>query len=134
MKKIKFPCVIAGTKATIISDVVERDIPLLLSKPDMKKHGFILNMKYDTIEVEDRKVELYTTSSGHLPPKPFEVEVEEACMTMKDKSFEEKFKIVTKLHRQFAHPSAKNLKALLKNVVHLDDEISQIVDNISAEC
>ena len=55
-------------------------------------------------------------------------------MSMEDKSFEEKFKIVTKLHHQFAHPSAKNLKALLKNAEHLDDEISQIVDNISAEC
>ena len=37
-------------------------------------------------------------------------------------------------HRQFAHPSAKNLKALLKKAEQLDDEISQIVDNISAEC
>ena len=43
-------------------------------------------------------------------------------------------KSVTKLHRQFAHPSAKKLKALLKNAEHLDDEISEIVDNISAEC
>ena len=62
------------------------------------------------------------------------MEVEEGCMSMEDKSFEERSKIVTKLHRQFAHPSAKNLKALLKNAEHLDDEISQIVDNISAEC
>ena len=64
IEKIKFLCVIAGTKTTIISDVVERDIPLLLSKPEMKKCGFILNMKNDTLEVEDRKVELDTTSSG----------------------------------------------------------------------
>ena len=79
MKKIKFSCVIAFTKTTIISDVVERDIPLLLSKPEMKKHGFILNMKDDTLEVEDRKVELDRTSSGHyyLPLKQYEVEVEE---------------------------------------------------------
>ena len=61
------------------------------------------------------------------------MEVEEVCMSMEDKSFEQKFKIVTKLHHQFAHPSAKNLKAFLKNAEHSDDEISQIVDNISAE-
>ena len=87
MKKIKFPCVIAGTKTTITSDVVERDIPLLLSRPEMKKHGFILNMKDDTLEVEDRKVELDTTSSGYyyLPLKHCEVEIEEVCMSMKDK-------------------------------------------------
>ena len=95
IEKIKFSCVIAGTKATIISDVVERDIPLLLSKPEMKKHGFILNMKDDTLEVEDRKVELDMTSSGHyyLPLKQCEVEVEEVCMSIEDKSFEEKLKL-----------------------------------------
>ena len=65
IEKIKFPCVIAGTKTTVMSDVVERDIPLLLSEPEMKKHGFILNMKDDTPDVEGGKVELDTTSSGH---------------------------------------------------------------------
>ena len=62
------------------------------------------------------------------------MEVEDVCMSMEDKSCEEKFTIVTKLHRQFAHPSAKKLKALLKNAEHLDDEVSQMVDNISVEC
>ena len=59
----------------------------------MKKHGFILNMKDDTLEVEDRKVELDPASSGHyyLPLKQCEVEIEEVCMSMVDKSFEEKF-------------------------------------------
>ena len=60
IEKIKFPCVIAGTKTTIISDVVERNIPLLLAKPEMKKHSFILNIRDHTLEVEDRRVELDT--------------------------------------------------------------------------
>ena len=62
------------------------------------------------------------------------MELEEVCMSMEDKLFEKKLKIVTKSHHQFAHPSEKNLKALFKNAEHLDDEISQIVDTISAEC
>ena len=100
----------------------------------MKKHGFTLNMKDDTLEVEDRKVELDTTSSDHyyLPLKQCEVEVEEVCMSMEDKSFEEKFKIVTKLHRQFAHPSAKNLKALLKTIqliLGIDPNLPSISSN-----
>ena len=92
IEKIKFPCVIAGTKTTIISDVIERDIPLLLPKPEMKKYGFILNMKDATPEVEHRKFELDRTTSAHhyLPLKQCEVEVEEICMSMEDKSFEEK--------------------------------------------
>ena len=87
IEKIEFPCVISGTETTVISDVVERGIPLLLSKPDMKKHGFILDMKDDTLEVEDRKVKQDTTSSGHyyLPLKQCEVEIEEVCMSMENK-------------------------------------------------
>ena len=82
----------------------------------MKKHGFILNMKDDTLEVEDRKVGLDKASSVHyyLPLRQCEVEVKEVCMSMEDKSFEAKFEIVTKLHPQFAHPSAKNLKHFLR--------------------
>ena len=59
----------------------------------MKKHSFILNMKDFTLEVEDRKVEVDTTSCHYnLPLKQCEVEIEEVCMSMEDKSFEEKFK------------------------------------------
>ena len=135
-KKIKFPCVIGGIKTTITSDVVERDIPLLLSKPEMKKHGFILNMKDDRLEVEDQKVKLDTASSVHyyLPLKQCEVEAEDVCISVDDESFEEELKIVTKLHRQSSHPSANNLKALVKNAEHLVDKTSQMVGNISAEC
>ena len=93
----------------------------------------------NTLEVEDRKVELNTTSSGHyyLPLKQCEVEVEEVCMSMEDKSFEEKFKIVTKLDCQFAHRSAKNLKALLKtiymlNVKHVKD--TRLLQHQSYHC
>ena len=49
IEKIKFPFVITGTKTTIIPDVVERDMPILLSKSE----SFTLNMKDDTLEVED---------------------------------------------------------------------------------
>ena len=102
----------------------------------MKKPRFILNMKNDTLEVEDRKVKLDTASSVHyyLPLKQCEAEAEDVCISMDDESCEEKLKIVTKLHRQSAHPSANNLKALVKNAEHLVDEISHMVGNISAEC
>ena len=95
LKKIKCPCVIAGTKTTVISDVVERDIPLLLSKPEMKKHGFILNMKDDTLEAEDRKVELDTISSGHyyLLLQQCGVVVEEVCMSIKDNHLRKSLKL-----------------------------------------
>ena len=37
LKKVKIPVIIAGIQATVTTDVVEYDIPLLLSKEAMKK-------------------------------------------------------------------------------------------------
>ena len=64
-EKLGIPCNIAGKKTTILVDVVDSDIPLLLSKPNMQHLGFRLNMENKTFEVYGRVIELDTTSSGH---------------------------------------------------------------------
>ena len=46
--KYEFPCYIAGENTTITADVVDRDIPLLISKAEMKKRGFKINLKDDS--------------------------------------------------------------------------------------
>ena len=43
VEKVEFPCYLFEKKATLVADVVERDIPLLISKPEMKKRWFLLN-------------------------------------------------------------------------------------------
>ena len=45
--KYEFPVYIFGGRTTITADVVKRDIPLLISKGEMKKHSFVLDMKND---------------------------------------------------------------------------------------
>ncbi|PIK40870.1 hypothetical protein BSL78_22300 [Apostichopus japonicus] len=116
-EKMTFPCVIAGKRTTITTDVVDSDIPLLLGKPDMKRLGFKLNMMDDTLEVNGKKIDLDTTSSGHyyIPLKECEVKVENVHMVLGQKTQKEKVKMIEKLHRQFAHPTAKSLKAIMKN-------------------
>ena len=42
VEKIQFPCYVLGKRSTLVADVIDRDIPLLISKPEMKKRGFIL--------------------------------------------------------------------------------------------
>ncbi|KAJ8046144.1 hypothetical protein HOLleu_04720 [Holothuria leucospilota] len=76
-------------------------------------------MEDDTLEVNGRKIEpeLDMTSSGHyyIPLKECEVKIESVHMVAEQHSYEDKEKIVQKLHRQFAHPSAKSLKAIMRN-------------------
>ena len=134
--RIQFPCTIAGQKTTITTDVVDSDIPLLLSKPDMKRLGFKLNMTDDSLEVNGNKIELDTTSSGHyyVSLKECEVGVENVHMMMEQKSHDEKEKMIKKLHRQFAHPTAQSLKAIMKNAEVFDDDCNTIIQEISSKC
>lgn len=50
---------------TIITDVVDSDIPLLLSRTAMKTAGVKLNLEDDTAEILGKTMNLNVTSSGH---------------------------------------------------------------------
>ena len=51
LEKYEFRCYIAGEKTTITADVVDREIPLLISKAEMKKRGFKINLEDDSLEI-----------------------------------------------------------------------------------
>ena len=38
--KLELPCVLFGKKTKILADVVDREIPLLIPRPEMQKRGF----------------------------------------------------------------------------------------------
>ena len=63
--KVSLPCVIADIKVSIITDVVDSDIPLLLSKDSMKRAGTCLNFENDSVTMFKKKIPLRCTSSGH---------------------------------------------------------------------
>ena len=63
--KVILPCVITDIEVSIITDVVNSDIPLLLSKDAMKKAGTCLNFEDDTVMMLKKKIPLSCTSSGH---------------------------------------------------------------------
>ena len=63
--KVILPCVIADIEVSIITDVVNSDIPLLLSKDAMKRAGTCLNFEDDTVMMLKKKIPLSCTLSGH---------------------------------------------------------------------
>ena len=62
--KYVFPCYIAGERTTSTA-AVDRDIRLLISKAEMKKRGFKLNLEDDSLEVKGRRIDLDTTEKEH---------------------------------------------------------------------
>ena len=139
--KVILPCVIADIEVSIITDVVNSDIPLLLSKDAMKRAGTCLNFEDDTVTMLKKKIPLSCTSSGHyyipitkpLPDKrqfkhvPFIKEIS-------SKNTTKKIKIATKLHRQFSYPSCKKLCDLVKKAGVTDPEFIKILQTLPNSC
>ena len=59
------PAVIAGKEVTIKTDVVESDIPLLLSRQAMKTAGVKMDLESDTAKIFDKDIVLNLATSGH---------------------------------------------------------------------
>ena len=64
-KKVTVPCYINGKRSIIDTEVVESNVPLLLSKKSMKKGGMIINFKDDSLTMGNERIALKSTNSGH---------------------------------------------------------------------
>ena len=146
IQKVKMPAQIGKRRILINADVIENEIPLLLSKEAMRKAGTIIDLKNDEVFMFGNKVKLFLIKSGHycigLNPK---VDVGKDGDSLKyvfisninkinESTIEEKKKIAMKLHKQFCHPSGERLCKLLKNANVKDDEMIKIVYGIQDEC
>ena len=128
----------AGKEVTIQTDVVDSDIPLLLSRTAMKKAAIKMDLENDTATIMGRGVALNLTSSGHycIPiDKTEEVPVEDVCaVRLQELTKEERYKILLKLHRQFAHPPKKRLIALLKDAKVWQEQYEEDMVQIEEKC
>ena len=138
LAQYNIPAMIAGEEVTIKTDVVNSDIPLLLSKEAMKNIRVKLDLEHDTAEILGKSMALNHTTSGHycLPiDRTAEMHVENVCaVKLLDLDDKERYKTVLKLHRQFAHPPEKKLIALMKDSGAWDDELSDILKKIHSQC
>jgi transposase InsO family protein len=133
------PAVLAGKNVTIQTDVVESDIPLLLSKIAMKKLKMKIDLDKDKCEIFGQEVELMTTSSGHYclnllnKSKDDEDFAWVLAVDLASLSNEEQFKSIVKLHKQMGHHPKKKFVDLLKDAnawyEGADDHLDKIIDD-----
>ena len=132
------PIRIVGNNVTVKTDVVDSDIPLLLSRSSMKKAKVKMDLENDTAVILGKDVALNLTSSGHycIPiDKTETVEAHEVnSVKLEELSFSEQKSALLKLHRQFAHPTRTRLAALLKDAMVWKDEYGDILDEIASRC
>ena len=134
------PCIVAGFHVDINADIVDADIPLLLSKSAMKKAKVNLNFDNDTIDILGKRIKLMTMSTGYyyvLIMKAVSSDGETIHVfftNFVNKNSTEKLKIATKLHKQFSHPTGKKLKDLAKSAGVTDQEFLTMLEEIPSSC
>ena len=64
-KKVKIPVIIAAVQATVTTDVVEYDMPLLVNKDAMKKAKTQIDFQEDKRNIFGKKVKTHFSSTGH---------------------------------------------------------------------
>ena len=65
IKRITIPVVIAGQNVLLTTEVIENDIPLLLSKYTLKKANTYIDFANDKIILLNKEVPVKFTTSGH---------------------------------------------------------------------
>ena len=135
--KAVIPAKIADTSCNIETEIVNVDLPLLLSKTSLKRAGTILNLQNDKAEMFQKPVQLNFTSSGHycidisgkIESNPCEV-----LVFNENISPDERKRILEKLHKQFGHASKEKLIKLLQSSGVTDSNVVCQLDEIISKC
>ena len=140
LKKVTIPAVLAGEKIKIKTDVVECDIPLLFGKPSMIKARVKIDFEKNCANILGKYVKLECTPSGHYCLPIFDIEqcksqMQQVFLSERvDRVGEYTVKEITKLHKQFGHPSSKRLIELLKSAGMNNVDCFKIVERVSDDC
>ena len=139
--EITVPMTICGKKIKLQVDVVENDIPLLISRPTMTQLGAIamLDTANHMVTIEGKQFNLELTESGyHTIPvcewTNHDYNVIFHLETLAESTKAEKARKAQKLHHQFVHASKERLLQLLRNGGCYDKEFLQEVENCCDSC
>ncbi len=139
------PAKIGNTSCSINLEVVNADIPLLLSKDAMKRASTVLDIEHDEVFMFGKQIPVEFTSTGHYcvdirrrqtyNQDDLEKESQEDVLLVKELMDEgQKRKHLEKLHKQFGHASGEKIRSLLENAGNRDADTDRILKTIVEEC
>ena len=140
LKTVTIPVYIGAERVLMDVDVVEHDIPLLISKGAMKQLNMQLDFKHDVVTVGKQKLKLDCTSTGHyclaltIHPDRYDVNFIFKLENLTGMKKEEMKSKAVKLHKQFSHASKEKLTKLLKDGGCKDAEFLRIVAECCQDC
>ena len=139
-RKVKFPAKIGNKDIFIEADVIDCDIPLLLSKESMKKAQTVIDFNNDNAVMLGQKIKLNFTQSGHysIPlcnfQEAFVSITENVFLKIEEMDYEKRLKAFKNIHIQFGHAGEVKLHNLLKQANVKDKEIFDLMSLVDKTC
>ena len=140
IKSSLIPGCINGMRVKIQTEVIDNEIPLLLSKEAMKKASTVLFFETDSVSMFGEKFPLDFTSSGHymihVHPSVMKVPRNNPLLLLNISNMndDEKSKAAIKLHKQFGHADSIRIIDLLKDAGIADEEMNQLIKEVQENC
>ena len=145
IKRVILPTFIANKNVLLSTEVIENDIPLLLSKKAIKKAKTYIDFSKDKIIFFDEEAPVKFSTSGHycitvgkINKENENILVQETIVCFSDdwknKDRNKKRNIALKLHCQFSHPNTQKLISLLKDASVDDKQLIAIINDVSDNC
>ena len=131
------PTKIGGEDNNVEVDIIQSDIPLLLSKDAMKSLGITLDMKNDRGTINNKPLILTTTSAGHyvIDLLNNKEELNQVCIAeLENNNNKEQMKALQKIHLQFGHRPKIQFVTILKEAGQWNDKFSAMIDKIMDSC
>ena len=141
LKSVTTPAKIGHKNIKIVTDVIDSELPLLLSKKEMQVAKTKIDFDNDIINIFGQDIKISFTASGYyfIPisrtnqaivdiaeDNNYRASVLLSIADISSESDDEKFKISRKLHCQFGYASASKLQKLIKASSINDDELVKL--------
>ena len=133
IESVQIPVSIGSINCKINVDVVENEIPLLLSRDSMRKANMVIDFSNDKAIFCGEEINIICLNTGHygIPLTKFilrddipqvHITLASTAANFKSLSKNDKLKKALKLHRQFSHAHPDQLIKLVKNSRKFEDK------------
>ena len=133
--RYRVPVKVGKAWTSVWTEVVDIDIPMLMSLPQMRQFGMVIDTVECTAKVLGRTVELGTSQKGHYLMDLLGEEPEDVWVVCLETATDEEVKkALIKLHKQFGHRPVKSFEELLKNAGVWKPEMKKMLEKIVGGC
>ena len=136
------PVIIGDQLHDLEVDIIQSDIPFLMSKSHMKKVGIALDLTNDTATANGKPLKINTTSAGHYIISLLGETDDEDTLLMEEimlidfetASAKKQYQMLVKIHKQFGHGQKKKFVDLLKGAGQWIDTFDEMLEKIIDGC